>query len=775
MTEPKVSVCVVAYNQASFIGPCLDGLLAQDCAFPYEIIVGDDGSTDGTAQIIADYARRHPDKIKAVLHPKNLGTTRNYLSIHNAARGEFVAHMDGDDLAYPAKLRRQVEIFEANPKATVCVHDMDNLHRGQLMQKTYKPTLQPWSTLDDLVGETYFFAHSSKMYRRSAALTKEWPGREILDLYFHFEHAAAGGIVGTPELLGAYRMHVGVSMGSLKTAAIVHTARLEALQRAAELGASPDALRRGHVQARFIYALKFLKFGDRKSFREYIRLRPGDYRHARGEHVKLSLFRHVPWYLDRYLRQYEERVFKPRMVAPSAGPGSAAGVAAGKDEEGPKAGLVTKARSMIPRGAVPAVLARISSPGLAFLSTLILARILGPEGYGAYALAVSLLGLLSLSAQLGLVGMTPRNLGVYLHEKDWPHAFAFIRWTTRVVLVMSTVGYGLAAIALAWNPMAWTQDQVAATRVILLAIPFAALLRLSRARLQAMDKTAVGLFFETPFWNTLLVVSGLAAALVPALQTSVAVSALHVACFAVAWLGAHIAVQRNLPPKPARLEAVKVGWLHSGAFFTLLGAVGYVLRQGDLLLVGTFLADETTGHYSVALRSAGLTLLILQPLQQVAAPRIAKAWSRGDRAEVVHLARRNGQLSLVTGIPTVVFFWVFGDFFLSLFGPSYQDALWALRWLSLAQVMYIAIGPGSMVLQMIHDERSSLYVNVASVAVGIPLSIWMMLQYGIAGAGLAKVITLVGAALGSNLILRVRHGLNVSPLRFDKPAAGPKT
>lgn len=308
---PKVSVCVVAYNQAEFIRPCLDGLLAQDCPFDYEIVVGDDASTDGTAAIVADYARRFPEKVKAILHAKNGGTTRNYFSVHNAARGEYVAHMDGDDLAYPAKLRRQVELFEANPDATVCVHDMDNLYQGRIMRKSYKPTMKARSTLDDLVAEAFLFAHSSKMYRRSAVLTTEWNGYEILDLYFHFEHARGGVAVATPERLGAYRLHIGVSMGSLEKAGIIHKARVQAVQRAAELGASPQAVRRGMVQANFVSALKFLKLGDRKGFRRRIGMPLGDYRFARWEHIKLALLRYFPWYLDRYLARYRERLFTP--------------------------------------------------------------------------------------------------------------------------------------------------------------------------------------------------------------------------------------------------------------------------------------------------------------------------------------------------------------------------------------------------------------------------------------------------------------------------------
>src|SRR5687768_17178041 len=87
---------------------------------------------------------------------------------------------------------------------------------------------------------------------------------------------------------------------------------------------------------------------------------------------------------------------------------------------------VASLQALLPRGSLPAVLARGSNALLAFLATLILARVLGAESYGVYALAVSVLLLLTLVVQFGLDDLTPRNLGIYVHDKDWPHAFSFL-------------------------------------------------------------------------------------------------------------------------------------------------------------------------------------------------------------------------------------------------------------------------------------------------------------------------------------------------------------
>jgi glycosyltransferase involved in cell wall biosynthesis len=105
LVEPVVSVCIITYNHAPFIKECLDSVLAQDVDFPYEIIVGEDNSTDGTRQICIEYAEKYPDKIRLYLRRPdqkievNGKKTFHFNFIENlkAARGEYIALLDGDD------------------------------------------------------------------------------------------------------------------------------------------------------------------------------------------------------------------------------------------------------------------------------------------------------------------------------------------------------------------------------------------------------------------------------------------------------------------------------------------------------------------------------------------------------------------------------------------------------------------------------------------------------------------------------------------------------
>ncbi|MFA5944460.1 MAG: glycosyltransferase [Candidatus Thermoplasmatota archaeon] len=290
LDSPLVSVCVVTYNHARFIRDCLDGILAQDASFPFEVLVGDDASTDGTAEIVREYAKRYPQKVTAILHKTNQGPTKNFFSVHNAARAPYVAHIDGDDLAYPARLRRQVELLEAHPECTVAAHDMDVISEdGVRLPGSYFPGNPPVANLEFLVRSGGYFCHSSKMYRRSAVLSTA-SDRELLDFYFHVEHARAGNIAWIPDRLGAYRRRSGVTFNP-KFDSIIAIAHHEAIDHALELGCDPKVVRIGHLRVNMKIAHKQLLRGQHDAFAQTIRLRGTDYLHASWKHVVLSLLR----------------------------------------------------------------------------------------------------------------------------------------------------------------------------------------------------------------------------------------------------------------------------------------------------------------------------------------------------------------------------------------------------------------------------------------------------------------------------------------------------
>lgn len=126
--QPVVSVCIQTYQHASFIAECLDSVLMQETDFPFEIIVGEDDSTDGTREICKTYAEKYPNKIRLFLRSEkdkiyiNGKKTGRFNFIENlkAARGEYIALCDGDDYwINTMKLQEQIEKINSDTNYSI--------------------------------------------------------------------------------------------------------------------------------------------------------------------------------------------------------------------------------------------------------------------------------------------------------------------------------------------------------------------------------------------------------------------------------------------------------------------------------------------------------------------------------------------------------------------------------------------------------------------------------------------------------------------------------
>ena len=110
--KPLVSVAVLTYNSESTICQCIDSILMQEADFDFEIVVGDDCSTDGTPGILADYSERYPGKFVLLLNEENEGVSRNNNNVLSHCNGKYVAMCEGDDYWLDKeKLSRQVDFF----------------------------------------------------------------------------------------------------------------------------------------------------------------------------------------------------------------------------------------------------------------------------------------------------------------------------------------------------------------------------------------------------------------------------------------------------------------------------------------------------------------------------------------------------------------------------------------------------------------------------------------------------------------------------------------
>lgn len=119
-----VSVDMITFNHEKFISQAIEGVLMQKTKFRYELVIGEDCSSDNTSNIVKEYAQKYPDIIKARCNVLNMGMMANAVKTLKECTGKYIALCEGDDYwTDPYKLQKQVDFLEANPNYSLCFHD----------------------------------------------------------------------------------------------------------------------------------------------------------------------------------------------------------------------------------------------------------------------------------------------------------------------------------------------------------------------------------------------------------------------------------------------------------------------------------------------------------------------------------------------------------------------------------------------------------------------------------------------------------------------------
>ena len=225
--NPILTVLVLTYQQSSYIKECLDGILMQKTDFPFEIIIGEDDSKDGTREICREYAEKYPNKIRLFFHAKenNIRINEKSSPIFNlffstfSARGKYLAICEGDDYWTDSlKLQKQVEFMESNPDFTFSFHptlciDEQNPTDIHIKQPPNSEIVQKFTLKENIQGKglgiwTVSMMNKSVYLRQIPEWLLEAP---ITDLAIKLYYAHHGPIGYTPEISAVYRRR---SLGS---------------------------------------------------------------------------------------------------------------------------------------------------------------------------------------------------------------------------------------------------------------------------------------------------------------------------------------------------------------------------------------------------------------------------------------------------------------------------------------------------------------------------------------------------------------------------------
>lgn len=133
--NPVVSVCCITYNHEKYINEAIDSFLMQETDFPFEIVIGEDCSTDNTRKIVEKYKEMYPNIIKLIVSENNVGAQANFQRTNEACIGEYMALCEGDDYwTDKNKLQIQKDFLESNPEYIICYTDVEAFNENGIIQ-----------------------------------------------------------------------------------------------------------------------------------------------------------------------------------------------------------------------------------------------------------------------------------------------------------------------------------------------------------------------------------------------------------------------------------------------------------------------------------------------------------------------------------------------------------------------------------------------------------------------------------------------------------------
>lgn len=379
-------------------------------------------------------------------------------------------------------------------------------------------------------------------------------------------------------------------------------------------------------------------------------------------------------------------------------------------------------------------------------ASILLARGLGPDGYGQYVFVLSLMTMLALPVGPGLGQLVTREVACYEHGEQWSLFRGLLRRSNQWVIFGS--GLYIVVISLVASHYAtWqTSDRWSLISLAVFIIPLFGFNALRGSALRGLRSVLFAQLPELLMRPALHLV--IAAMLFAAgwLNPATALASLIVATGGGFLLGA-VFLSRKLPRQvrsnvPAYSDA---DWGRAILPFTLLAAVGTLNSQIGVLLLGLFGSPKDVAAMQVGMSGAALVVFSLALINMVISPYIIRAHKDGDKDKLHKLSRYSARAALFVALPVGIPLIFFGEPILNLlYGREYVPAaIIPLAILSAGQLFNVACGSVGQFLSMSGYEKDTLFGQVIALAVNVILALVLIPNFGVVGAASAVTVSLV--------------------------------
>lgn len=427
---------------------------------------------------------------------------------------------------------------------------------------------------------------------------------------------------------------------------------------------------------------------------------------------------------------------------------------------------VNSDRATIARGSASTFLIQIGFAGLSFITTTVLARLLGLEGYGAYSNAVAWVNILATFGLLGFNSLLLRDLAILKTQNNWALIKGLLRFSDGLILFVSTIlGLILWGVAFFLFSMPEKENLRLSLWIAAPLIPLYALINLRQSALRGLQQVTwallpdfiirPGLTLVCIFCVYLFFPKMINAQIILALSIVVASITLLIS---TCWIKFYLL--ENFGSTQPQFQINE--WIKSASAMFVIGGTQILIALSPVILLGMLSNAKNVGYFAVASRVA--TLLIFLPLAVgiVMGPMVASLYSQMEKIRLQNIIKKANRLTFATTLLFSLIFFVFAKEILSIFGQDFQIAQKALIFLTIGYLVDSGFGMSIITLMMTgHEWVVASHQTVFAVLL-VGLCIVLIPSRGYESAALAFMLVMIISRFIFTYLAKKKTGINTT-------------
>lgn len=430
-------------------------------------------------------------------------------------------------------------------------------------------------------------------------------------------------------------------------------------------------------------------------------------------------------------------------------------------------------RTQLLRGGIGSVAVKAGNAVLAFAVAVVLARTLGPEGYGVYSFALAVLMFTAIPAQVGVPQLLVRETAKAQADGNYELMRGLWRWGDRAVLLFSVLALAVVGAVVLLTDIGRDGARVTTLTVALPLIPLLGLANARGACLRGLRNVVQGQLPESIIRPAmLLVLIGIGGRWVDAGQLGAQIAmAFHVTAAIVAFVVGFVLLKRA---QPAQLVVTSIPecrietWCRAVMPLALIAALQLINNYADLIFLGIFRSDQEVGVYRAVMQLAIIVAAGLHIMGKVIQPYIAALYRESNREKLQRLASASTLIVSVFALTGVVIFAIVGEEVLAaIYGADYSVGWRALWILCIGKAFYAIMGLAWHILIMTGFERNAVNAALLTSAINVFLNFLLVPRFGMEGAATATMISFLVFSLLLHRQVKLKTGLAMFRFRWS--------